>query len=289
MKEWYTGVKLKHLKLIPLGVAIIVLEIVNTKWKFRRYTNLESLANLFDTYSLRARVKPAAFIVLPIALSIITFYEPARTAGGVLITFLMSFGVMSYTANQMSTQGNIVQKRLFNKWGGSPSTILLRYRNDEIDRNTKQRYQKFLSKHISDYEAITPEEEATNPLITERKYESAIKYLLEHTRDKQKYNLIFSELITYGYSRNTFAFKWLSVVISSSSLIVSSMIIYITHLENNAINLKLIFTIPFEQTALLVFLLLLIFNSLFLVNENWVRVRAFAYGKRLLAACDKID
>ncbi|WP_062565173.1 hypothetical protein [Pseudoalteromonas shioyasakiensis] len=248
-----------------------------------------TLAKLFDTYSLRARIKPAAFIVLPIALSIITFYEPARTAGGVLITFLTSFGVMSYTANQMSTQGNIVQKRLFNKWGGSPSTILLRYSNDEIDVNTKQRYQKFLSKHIPGYEAITPEEEAANPLITERKYESAIKYLLEHTRDKQKYNLIFSELITYGYSRNTFAFKWLSVVISSSSLIVSSMIIYLTHLENKAITLKLIFTIPFEQTALVVFLLLLLFNSLFLVNENWVRVRAFAYGKRLLAACDKID
>lgn len=128
---------------------------------------MESLAKLFDTYSLRARVKPAAFIVLPIALSIITFYEPARSAGGALITFLTSFGVMSYTANQMSTRGNIAQKKLFNKWGGSPSTLLLRYRNDEIDVNTKLRYQKFLSKHISDYEVVTPEEEAAEPIITD--------------------------------------------------------------------------------------------------------------------------
>lgn len=250
---------------------------------------MESLAKLFDTYSLRARVKPAAFIVLPIALSIITFYEPARSAGGALITFLTSFGVMSYTANQMSTRGNIVQKKLFNKWGGSPSTLLLRYRNSEIDVNTKLRYQKFLSKHISDYEVVTPEEEAAEPIITDTKYDSAIRYLLEHTRDKQKYNLIFGELITYGYSRNTYAFKWLSVIISTSSLIVSSLIIYMTHMVDKAINLKLIFTIPFEQTALLVFLSLLTLNSLFFVNENWVKSRAFAYGKRLLAACDKIN
>lgn len=31
MKEWYIGVKLKHLKLMPLGLAIIDLEILNKK------------------------------------------------------------------------------------------------------------------------------------------------------------------------------------------------------------------------------------------------------------------
>lgn len=249
---------------------------------------MESLAKSFDTYSLWARVKPAAFIILPIALSVVTFYEPARSAGGALITFLTSFGVMSYIANQMSTRGNIVQKKLFNKWGGSPSTLLLRYRNDEIDVNTKQRYQKFFSKNIDNYEIITPEEEAAEPDITDKKYDSAIKYLLEHTRDKQKYNLIFGELIAYGYSRNTYAFKWLSVIISASSLIVSSLIIYMTHMVDKTIDLNLIFTIPFEQIVLFVILLLLMLNSLFFVNENWVKTRAFAYGRRLLAACDTI-
>ena len=83
------------------------------------------LGKLFDTYSLNARVKPAFFLLFPIVIAVFTLFEPSRSWGGGAITFIISFGLISFAANQMSTRGNILQEKLFLKWGGAPTTILL--------------------------------------------------------------------------------------------------------------------------------------------------------------------
>jgi hypothetical protein len=83
-----------------------------------------------------------------------------------------------------------------------------------------------------------------------------------NTQEIKKYNLIFGELITHGYNIDKYAFKWLYSIISTSSFIVLSLIIYTNHMVDKAI----IFSIPLKQIALVVFLLLLTFNSLFFVT-----------------------
>jgi hypothetical protein len=39
--------------------------------------------------------------------------------------------------------------------------------------------------HISDYEVVTPEEETAEPIITDIKYGSVIRFIHEHTGDKK--------------------------------------------------------------------------------------------------------
>jgi hypothetical protein len=81
------------------------------------------LAKLFDTYSLNARVKPAFLLVFPIVIALFTLFEPSRSWGGAAVTFIVAFGIISFAANQMSTKGNILQERLFLKWGGAPTGV----------------------------------------------------------------------------------------------------------------------------------------------------------------------
>ena len=34
----------------------------------------------------------------------------------------------------MSSKGNLIQQTLFTKWGGAPTTLILRHSNNELDK-----------------------------------------------------------------------------------------------------------------------------------------------------------
>jgi hypothetical protein len=188
----------------------------------------------------------------------------------------------------MSTKGNILQEKLFLKWGGSPTTIILRHSDDRLDTHTKSRYMSIMEKLISNFTAVSREEEISDRCKADEMYRTAGNYMKEHTRDTKKYPLVFKELITYGFSRNIKAFRWLGFTISSLSLAASSFIIWYEHIkDNNSSLVDLLFSIPFENTALIISLVLMIFMWLFLVTEKWVEVRSFSYAKALFAACEK--
>jgi hypothetical protein len=50
--------------------------------------------------------------------------------------------------------------------------------------------------------------EATAAEAADSYYESAIKWLLEKTRDKKKYSMIFKENMGYGFRRNYLGIRW---------------------------------------------------------------------------------
>ena len=116
---------------------------------------MDSLNKLFDKYSFNARVKPALFIILPIVVTAYILIEPLRTLLGSLIAIFVTCGVVHFFANQMSSRGNILQDELFKKWGGAPTTIILRYSDSALDKHTKQRYRLKLDSLISNFKIVT--------------------------------------------------------------------------------------------------------------------------------------
>lgn len=250
---------------------------------------MEGLTKLFDTYSLNARVKPVFLIVFPIVIALFTLYEPSRTWGGAAITFVISFGIISFAANQMSTKGNILQEKLFAKWGGAPTTIILRHNDNRLDTHTKSRYMTKLDSIIPNFSVISEQDELNDLKNADEMYCSAGNYMREHTRDTHKYPLVFKENIAYGFSRNIVAFKWLGFTLSILSLVTSVFITWHKYIKGmDSAYIDLIFKIPFENTALIIALTLIVLLWLFLVTEKWVEVRAFAYAKALFATCEKI-
>ncbi|MCG9703059.1 hypothetical protein L1D19_23625 [Vibrio natriegens] len=247
------------------------------------------LSKYFDEYSFNARVKPALFLVFPLFISLLVLFEPSRTWTGSTVTFLVAFGVINFAANQMSTKGNVLQERLFKKWGGAPTTVVLRHSDNTIDSVTKSRYMKKLALLISNFTPMTVESEQANPEKADELYTSASNYLREHTRDTTKYPLIFKENIAYGFSRNIRAFKSLGIFIAVSSLLVSLLVTYIGAAPLNIMSPMIVIQkISFPNLSLIAIHLWIIWIWIFLVTENWVKVRALAYAKRLYSACEKI-
>jgi hypothetical protein len=243
----------------------------------------------FDEYSFNARVKPAFFLIFPVFVSLLVLFEPLQTWTGSAVTLLVAFGVVDFAANQMSAKGNKLQQELFERWGGAPTTIILRHSDNTIDSVTKSRYMERLAFLISNFTPTTVECERYNPGKADALYMSASNYLREHTRDVKEYPLIFKENIAYGFSRNLRAFKSLGVFIAVSSLLVSSLAIYLDAPNLSAMSYReVVQGIPFTHYGLVIIHLSIIGVWVFLVTKEWVKIRAFAYAKRLYAACEKM-
>lgn len=248
---------------------------------------MKGLEKLFDEYSLNARVKPAFLLIFPAIISVIALYEPSRSWGGGAITILTSFGIIAFAANQMSTRGNILQERLFKKWGGAPTTIVLRHSDWRLDKNTKARYMLKLESLIPNFKMVSHQEEMDDPVGADNAYRTAAFFLREHTRSTKDHPLVFKENTAYGFSRNTRAFKWVGVVICLLSIATVSIIVWSNYFnEKGGPILELLLDIPFEYVALLFLLVGCLLSWLFLVTEKWVEIRAFAYARALYASCE---
>jgi hypothetical protein len=60
--------------------------------------------------------------------------------------------------------------------------------------------------------------EAENPAEADACYEAATKVLIQRTRDKEKYHVLFQELIDYGFRRNTWGLKMVAIGVLIASL-----------------------------------------------------------------------
>lgn len=115
--------------------------------------------------------------------------------------------------------------------------------DNTIDIKTKKRYHNYLEKNIEGLELPNQNEEIENPKDSQEKYESAIKWLLENTRDTKKFPLLHQDNINYGYSRNMLGIKPLGITISIISLILNAYLLYFsTHKPIHELTLNILFS-----------------------------------------------
>lgn len=208
---------------------------------------------------------------------------------GIALTFLVSFGVIAFAANQMSSRGNILQEKLYKKWGGAPTTIVCRHSDDTLDRPTKSRYMQHLAGLIKGFSVISETDEKNDPKAADEMYRSAANYVRERTRDQKKYSMIFNENIEYGFSRNLTACKPFGIVLTLICLVLCLLGLYhVIGVPLESLSLTDLTKHPYLVTATGVELLIFL-GWIFLVNHDWVRVRGLAYAKRLFESCEEVS
>ena len=237
------------------------------------------LSNLFDKYSLNAQVRPSLLGLLPLIVTSSIVTPSLYNLIAALFSIIVACGFITVLAHYSRHQGKKTEKRLYKLWGGKPTTIMLRHTDDTLDKHTKTRYHKFLSENISDWSAPNFEEERDNPDHTDEYYNSAVRWLLEKTRNKKTYRLLFKENISYGFRRNSRGIKWLGV---ASSLL--SILLLLGNLYPNAEYLD-IKKYSLDYGAM-TFSLVMLFWWTFVVNDSWVKDAAESYAIRLLAVCE---
>ena len=237
------------------------------------------LSNLFDEYSLNARVQPSLLGFLPLLIAAYIVTPTLYNFIATLFSIIVACGFITALAHYSRHQGRKTEKRLYKLWGGKPTTIMLRHTDDTLDKYTTIRYHKYLSENIDNWTAPNIEEERNNPDYTDEYYDSAVKWLLEKTRDRKTHRLIFKDNISYGFRRNSRGIKWLGIVSSFLSffLLLGNLCPNADYLDIKKYSL---------DYGVMTFSLVMLFWWTFVVNDSWVRDAAESFAIRLLAACE---
>jgi hypothetical protein len=250
---------------------------------------MEALAKHFDHYVINARLKPALFALMPIAITTLAWCPRAQQLGGVILTFLITFGGIAFLSNLVSNLGNQLQEKLYGGWGGAPTTSLLRYSDSTLDIYSKERYHKWLQSKVPNLVMPLPEDETRDPINADYIYASATNFLREYTRDKTKFPMVYNDNVSYGYSRNLLVLRPIGIGVTLVSIFLNMILLYFyyVHAGNSLVNFVSgnITMIIFGSGATVVSCILLLIFA-FTVNEPYVRGRAIRYAKSLLAACE---
>ncbi|HBZ82211.1 MULTISPECIES: hypothetical protein [unclassified Brevibacillus] len=237
------------------------------------------LRDFFDPYERKARIYPALIILFPAFIATYCLFSDLRDLLSTVIGSVFFVGI-SYFLGKMSREiGKKKQEKLKMKWDGMPTLRFLRHRDETIDDYTKARYHKYLESHVPNLKLPTQQEELADPQKADLIYESAIKWLLNKTRDTQKYSLLFSENISYGFARNFWSMKVWGIAIN---LLVLTATIF---LIDNRYSFDLTI-VPVEVwLSVTVTIIILIFTIFF--REVNVHSKAKAYARTLLEVCDE--
>lgn len=229
----------------------------------------------FDIYTLRARLFPAFLVFLPFGLGIVSLFPEKIIGWGAILSLLASCGFTMLLAQMARDPGKKKEKKLFDDWGGTPTTLLLRHREEKIDLYSLERVHRKLTE-LTGILLPTKEEEQQNHSDADQKYESCIRYLREATRDKKKFSLVFSENVNYGFRRNLWSMKPIGIFLTLLGIFMALFSIVMP---------KTVF--PYSMFCLLIDLLLLIWWC-FSINPDWVKNAAFTYANTLIATCDTL-
>jgi hypothetical protein len=238
----------------------------------------------FDAYERRARLYPGLIAIFP-AVAVTLALFPSSIGGhfgGTLVAIFSYVGVFYLLANLARSEGKKIEPRLLLKWGGWPTNILLRHRDNTIDAHTKKRYHDALAKLASDFSPPTLEEEQSRPDLADDAYRSATKRLLELRRGTQ-YQLVHKENAEYGFRRNMLWLKpWaigISVLVGLTMVLVWSWQFRHSKISEESLlddlgNRWLVYALFLGDLILTSFWVLY-------VTEAWVGQAAFGYADAL--------
>lgn len=183
-------------------------------------------------------------------------------------------------------ENGVEPERYYRSWGGKPSTLILRHRDHTIDAVTKARYHRFLSGHLS-IQFPTRAEESADEGAADEVYQSAVKWLLNKTRDTKEYALLFKENVSYGFRRNSTAIRPAAISIGVASAVYPI-------LSNGVITSACSFSVDglakisgAEWVSVATSLGMCAVWLVFFTEES-VKRAAYTYAETLLRACDTL-
>ena len=151
-----------------------------------------------DVYNRRARLQPAFIVALPLGLAILAWSPDGFKGWTVLWSLLVWAGGTALLTHLARDLGKRKEPSLFEEWRGKPSTRMLRYADCENEVLVARRHES-LQKALPELRIPTKAEELSDLKRSDDIYDSSVKWLLEKTRDKKKFPLVFEENCNYGF------------------------------------------------------------------------------------------
>lgn len=178
-------------------------------------------------------------------------------------------------------RGKKLESDLWIKWGGAPSTQVLRFRDNRINSLIKSKCHLIMSNLVDSELNPSPELEETSPETCDEIYAAWVKFLIGKTRDTKKYNLLFTENINYGFRRNSLGLKPFAI---SVLILLIAGTTTLNYVKFEFVNLR-----DLDTLIALGILILPLLYWVLIVNETWVKIPAFAYAERLIESIEEVN
>ena len=233
-----------------------------------------------DRYTCNARLYPSLLVVAPAVVATVVI---AKLEFSWLHTSWIGLGAVGglYWLSQLARDpGKALEPGLWQSWGGTPSAAILRHCDLRIDAITKARYHARLADLVPNTTAPTQESETSDPKAGDTCYTAWSTYLRNNTRDQKRFNLVFDELVSYGYRRNLLGLRPYGLASNILACLVCGVFISSAVYQKHDVGAAL-------WLALCADLLLLLFWVL-RVSPTWVRLTADNYAARLADAVDNV-
>lgn len=238
------------------------------------------LGHVPDEYTLKARLYPGLLVTLPLILLIVVLFPTGVPGGKIFVSLFALCGGSMLFAQMGRDLGKRKEPWLFASWGGIPTTRMLRHRQAP-NRELLLARHRMLEQLLPGQRMPTDEEERKDPARADDIYATCIARLIERTRDKKKFRLLFDENCNYGFRRNLWGMKRLGIVTTGLGIVgIAAAGVADWVATDREVSPSL-----FLYGAVLVVLLAV---WLVWVTPGWVRIPGEAYALRLLGATETL-
>jgi hypothetical protein len=161
---------------------------------------ISQIADKLDPYERKARIFPGLLVVLPLLVPVVAVFGPKNPLMTAVVGLIGGCGAIYAMGSIARGRGKAVEERLISKWGGMPTTIMLRHRDRTLEAPSRNAYRELFRTRLG-IELPTAAEESANPEQADDAYKGAVRQLREATRGKA-FGLLLKENIAYGFHRN---------------------------------------------------------------------------------------
>ncbi len=228
---------------------------------------------MVDEYERKARIYPALLATLPISVTAVAFGVTSADWWTAVAGLVVASGFWVLIAQIGRHPGKRLQPKLWESWGGAPTTILLRHRGGNNAVRVARLHARLAT--ITGMQFPSQEQEAADPVGADAIYEAAVDELREATRDEKQFSLVFKENCNYGFRRNTLGLRPWAIASCLIAALSPALIVIMDKPEFLNADVGLAVTlIGLDLIAAAAWWRL--------VNADWVKQTAFAYAERLL-------
>lgn len=245
------------------------------------------LKGLSDPYDRRARLYPALLVLTPLAVLLVCLYGAQHLLASTVLSILGTCGTAYALSRVARDAGKRLEAPLFAKWGGAPTTHLLRHSDATYDSHTKERYHLILGKGLGK-PMPTRDEESADPKSADALYRAGTKWLISQTTDTKRFSLLFKENIAFGFQRNALGLRSVGAAIAAVCLVWTLMHGNIVQLNTPYFDSSAFAGLPPAVIVSLLVSAFMLFAWLVVFREASVQRVGLAYADRLIRSCDEL-
>jgi hypothetical protein len=226
---------------------------------------------MLDAYSRRARLGPAALAAGPPIVLAGSSVLALERAGGI-VGFLFA-ALLACLCGFVRGRGRSIEPRLWTRWGGPPTTAMLRW-SGPVSEHTQRRRHGLLESVLG--EALpTRTEEKADPEGADRRYETAVAALRDLTRSRTDFPLVAEENAEYGYRRNALGVKPMALAIAAATGVAAVALAVTDGAPGHFLPVAAVAAGAIVAWATV-------------ARPAWVRAAAERYAERLLETCESL-